>query len=434
MSPKIFSVIQREYLTRVKTKGFIIGTLLFPLIIVLVFGGIFIFGKIFQPSTKTYFVVDRTGVVFEEFTADVTDTLSNGDPRYLFVEHEADETDLDSKMDEFQTLVNEKTIAGYMVIPEDLIESRQIRYSARNVSDYEELGRFERSFSRIVANMRLEQKGYPAEEIRSEMSRGRVRLRTRQVTEAGEIEKSGLSSFVLTYLLTYIMFLMIMIYGQTLMRSVIEEKSQRITETIISSVKPAELMIGKLIGICLLGLTQMAVLGIFFMAVVQWGGPLFIKFGVSAPGFLDFFNQIQFTPTIFFFLLFFFLMGFAFFATLYAAVGAMVTTEDEGSQMQFPLIMLVMMGYFMMFTVARNPDTTMALIMSLIPPFTPILMFTRIAVSDPILPSGAILSIFTMIAAIALMMWLVAKIYRVGILMYGKKPNLKELIKWIKYK
>ena len=93
-----------------------------------------------------------------------------------------------------------------------------------------------------------------------------------------------------------------------------------------------------------------------------------------------------------------------------------------------------MLGYFMMFTVARNPDTTMALIMSLIPPFTPILMFTRIAVSDPILPSGAILSVFTMIAAIVIVIWIVAKIYRVGILMYGKKPNMKELIKWIRYK
>jgi len=127
-------------------------------------------------------------------------------------------------------------------------------------------------------------------------------------------------------------------------------------------------------------------------------------------------------------------MGFAFFACLYAAVGAMVNTEEEGTQYQMPIIFLVMIGYFMMFTIARNPDTSMALAISLIPPFTPIVMFTRIAVSDPIIPSGAFISIFTMVAAIGIMIWLVAKIYRVGILMYGKKPSLREVIKWLKYK
>jgi len=434
MRSKIAAVIKREYLTRVKTKGFIIGTMLFPLLIGVIFGSYFIFGKLFQPSTKTFYIIDQTGVIYKDFTGSLPDTLKNGALQYEFREKQVALELEESATSEFQELVNNKEIDGYMIIPADVLESREIRFSARNVSDYEERIRFERIFSGIVANLRLENKGYPVKEIRHEMSQSRVSLKTRQITEEGEIEKSGLSSFVLTYLLTYIMFLMIMIYGQSLMRSVIEEKSQRITETIISSIKPVELMIGKLIGVCAVGVTQLSILGLFFMALVQWGEPLFLKLGVTEPGFVDFFRQIHFTPTIFFFLLFYFLMGFAFFACLYAAVGAMVNTEEEGTQYQMPIIFLVMIGYFMMFTIARNPDTSMALAISLIPPFTPIVMFTRIAVSDPIIPSGAFISIFTMVAAIGIMIWLVAKIYRVGILMYGKKPSLREVIKWLKYK
>ncbi len=434
MSSKIAAVIKREFFTRAKTKGYIIGTLLFPTLIVLLFGGIFIFGKLFQPSTRTFVVVDQTGRIFDEFASSFPDTLRSGAPRYRFIGKETGTVSLDTLLALLQKQVVSKEIQGYLVFPEDLTESRKVRYSARSVSDYEEQERFGRTLSQIVANLRLEKQGYPADKIRQEMALGRVTLESRQITDKGEIEKSGISSFVLTYLLTYLMFLMIMIYGQTMMRSVIEEKSQRITETIVSSIKPVELMLGKLIGVCGLGLTQMVVTGFIILAVLQWGAPLFVKFGVSDPGFMGFFKAIHFTPTIFFFLIFYFLMGFVFYALIYAAVGAMVNTEDEGSQYQFPIIFLMIIGYFMMFTMARNPDTSMALIFSLIPPFTPILMFTRIAVSDPIIPSGAYVSIPLMIASLAVTVALVAKIYRVGILMYGKKPSFKEAIRWIRYR
>jgi len=330
-------------------------------------------------------------------------------------------------------LVRTKEIDGYFVVPEDIIESRQVRYSARSVSNFDEQQDFARGLSRIVANFRLERKGFSPEEIRREMSLGYVRLVSSQVTDEGEIEKSGTSSFILTYFLTYLLFLLIMVYGQTLMRSVIEEKTQRITETIISSVKPIELMFGKLSGVCLLGLTQLAILGLFVLAAATYGEPVFIKFGVKTPQILNIIRQIEFTPAVFSFMLIYFLLGYVLYACLYAAIGAIVNTEDEGTQYQFPVIILVMLGYFMMFTVAQNPDTPRALWVSLIPFFTPIVMFARIAVSDPIIPSGAYISIVIMIVFILGILWLVSKIYRVGILMYGKKPSLKEAIKWIRY-
>jgi ABC-2 type transport system permease protein len=130
----------------------------------------------------------------------------------------------------------------------------------------------------------------------------------------------------------------------------------------------------------------------------------------------------------------FFLLGFAFFASMFAAVGAMVNTEDEGQQFQLPLIFMVLIGYFAMFGVIQSPETPTALWVSLIPLFTPMVMFARIVVTDPVLPSGAIPSLFIMAASVAGIIWLTAKIYRVGILMYGKKPSIKEAIKWVRYK
>jgi ABC-2 type transport system permease protein len=193
-------------------------------------------------------------------------------------------------------------------------------------------------------------------------------------------------------------------------------------------------MLGKIAGICALGITQLAIFGGFVFFAVTYGEPLFKHFGVDTPEILDIIRQIHFTGPIFAFMIIFFLLGFVFYSTLFAAVGAMVNTEDEGQQFMLPLIFLLTIGYFIMFTVARNPETARAFWISLIPFFTPSVMFARIAVSDPLLPSGAILSIFTMVVSTMLLIMLTAKVYRVGILLYGKKPSLKETVKWIRYK
>jgi len=433
MSGKVISIIKREYFTRVRTKGFIIGTLLFPVIIVLIFGGIFIFAILFKPSTKSYYVVDQTGRIFTEFVKMLPDTLSNGEPKYVFTEKRVSDGNLDAALGEYQSLVMDKTIDGYLVIPGDVIESREVKYSARSVSNFEEQSEIGGVISRIVTNIRLEKMGLSPDEIRREMQLGRVRLVSRQVTSEGEIKKSGAASFGLTYILTYIMLLGIMIYGQMVMRSVIEEKSQRITETIVSSVRPIDLMIGKLVGVCSLGLTQLVIMGIFILAAVSYGESIFLKFGVNVPEILDAIRQIQFSASVFSFMLIFFFLGFIFYASMYAAVGAIVNTEDEGQHFQMPIVFLVMIGFFIMFSVAQNPETTMAYWASLIPFFTPIVMFARIAVSDPFMPDGAYLSVATMLISTVLLLMLIAKIYRVGILMYGKKPSIREIVKWIRY-
>lgn len=433
MSKKILAVIRREFWTRAKTKGFIIGTLIFPLMLVFIFGGIFILGSLFKPSTKTYGIIDQSGMVYEEFVRLQSDTLKNGEPKYRFELLPVGAEGLEAAMAAAQERVRSGGLEGYMTVPEDLVESKEVRYSARNVSDYEEQQSFSNSLTWIVTNHRLEAAGISPQLIRQEMAQGRVRLSSRQVTDEGEIEKSGGASFALTYILTYVLLLMMMIYGQMTMRSVIEEKSQRITETIVSSIRPLELMVGKMVGICALGLIQLLAFGGMMYLGLAFAGPLFAQFGVNVPELMVFIKQLNFSASMFGFLVLFFLLGYIFYSALFAAVGAMVNSEDEGQQFQMPLIVLIMVGYFMVMSVAKNPDTPRAFWVSLVPFWTPIVMFCRISVSDPILPSGAWLSVVTMTAFTAGLIWLVAKIYRVGILMYGKKPSLKEAIRWIRY-
>jgi len=432
MNRKVLAVIKREYITRAKTKGFIIGILLFPIIVAFLIGGVFLFAKVFQPSAKVYYVVDHTGRVYNELVKMLPDTLGNGKLKYRFIKKDIAGENSSVALEDFRNMVLQKSIDGYLIIPEDLIEKRQVRYSARNVSNFEEQEKISRALSRIVTNLRLENKGLSPDEVREELALGRISLVNRQITDEGEVEKSE-ANYVLALLLTYLMLLLIMIYGGTVSRSVIEEKNQRITETIISSLEPVELLLGKLAGICLLGITQLIVIGVVIIVSANYSEPMLIKFGVNSPEVFEAVRQIEFSPLVFTFMLIFFLLGYIFYAGLYAAVGAIVNTNDEAQHLSFPIIMLAMFGYFAMFSVAKNPDTTMAFWVSLFPFFTPPVMFSRIAVSYPVLPSGTYLSIAVMVFSIVVLIMIVAKIYRVGILMYGKKPSFKEVVKWLKY-
>lgn len=433
MNSKTAAVIGREYFTRVKTKGFIIGTLLLPVMLVLVFAGIFIFSIFFKPDTRNYVVIDESGQIYNEFISLLPDTLKSGEPRFRFSQYNLNNGNLESAGSELEKKVLNKQIDAFFIIPADILNSRVVSYMGRSVSDYEEQEDLQRALSRVVTNLRLEQKGFPAATIREEMSLGYVSLEGIQVTQKGNVRKDGGSNFLLAYVMSYILFLFIMIYGQTVTRSVIEEKSQRITETIIASIKPVELMLGKLIGICLVGLTQLVVIAGFIYAFSVYGGDLLAKAGVQLPELMKILSTLNFSPLVLVFFFLFFLMGYLIYAALFAAIGAMVNTEDEGSQFMGPVVIINILSFFVMFSVARNPDTAAAFWVSLFPLFTPVVMFSRIAVSSPVLPSGAILSLFTTASAIYLILRITAKIYRVGILMYGKKPSLKEAWKWLRY-
>ena len=433
MSKKIFAIIWREYVTRVRTKGFIIGTLITPVFMAIVFGGIFIFALLFTPETKKITVIDESGQIFNKMSSMLCDTLKGGIPEYEWVLYETNTVGADSAALHLQHMVMSKEIDAYLNIPKNIFLEKKVRYSARSVSDWEELAKIDRAISRIVTDHYLTLKGVSPDSIRAEFEKGKIELITHQVTDEGEVSKGSVSSFILTYILAYLLFLLVMIYGQIVSRSVIEEKSQRITETIVSSVKPVDLLVGKITGICLLGLTQLFIIGLFFLLASAYAAYGFMSFGINSPELMEIMNEMKFSVSVFGFLLLYFLLGFMFYATMYAGIGSVVNTEDEAQQAQTALIFIIIISFFLMFTAAKAPESTMAYWISIVPLFSPVVGFARVAVTDPMLPDGIIISVIVLILSVTGAIWLVSKIYRVGILMYGKKPNMREIIRWMKH-
>jgi ABC-2 type transport system permease protein len=221
-----------------------------------------------------------------------------------------------------------------------------------------------------------------------------------------------------------------LVYGQMVMRSVIEEKSSRVIEAVISSVKPFHLMAGKIFGIGGLGLVQYSLWALVVGLLSRYGVKMM---GLSSSKLANAsFAMPSLAPETLVFFIVFFVLGYLLFATMYAALGAMVNSDQEAQQLVFPLVMLVIIPFLCTFYIIGNPNSQLSVILSLIPFFAPITMFARIAAQTP--PAWQIaLCLVLLVATTVGMIWIVGRIYRVGVLMYGKRPNLPEVIKWIKY-
>jgi len=421
---KLLVVIKREYLTRVRTKGFILGTILMP-VFVLVFGiGPSLLMMLETGKSERLVVIDMTGVVFPEMEAIAQDSLQwSGRVKLSQAEPANGVAELKQ---ELSREVDQGELDAYLYLPADLFDSYQVEYYARNVSDFKRLARAKRLVSEAVRRIRLAQSGLDADLVRGLM-RG-VDMRTFRVGPEGKEQADSGGMFVLTFILGFLLYMTLVIYGSFVMRSVIEEKSSRVVEVVVSSLRPFDLMAGKILGVGAVGLTQFAVWILALVLVTVYGSSLATSMFGQA-------GQIP-IPSVplstYVYFIIFFLLGYFLFASLYAGVGAMVNSDQEAQSVQFPIVMLLVLPFLLMFFVINNPDSSAARILSLIPFFAPILMFTRIVVQMPSLFEvwgSIVLLVLSVVASI----WVIGKIYRVGILMYGKRPTLPEVVKWMRY-
>jgi ABC-2 type transport system permease protein len=416
---KTATVVRREYLERVKRKSFLIGTLLGP---VLIAGMILVPGLLMSASTRSQWrisVVDQGGEIFPQLKTALDDTLKSGQPAYILQEIPSTPEQLEANRIKLNAQVAQGLISGYLIIGSDILSVGEAEFCAKNVGDYSTIGEIRAALSRIVVEMRLNQEGLDPERINS-LTRG-VRMRTMKVGQGGERESGFDQVFVETMVFVMILYMTILLYGVTVMRGVIEEKSSRIVELLLSSVRSTQLMAGKILGVGCVGLTQYLIwiafgLGLSAFGAVYLGLGQIIR-AISASTFL--------------FFLLFYLLGYFLYATLYAGVGAICTSEQDAQQIQFPIILMLILPLMLAGSIIRNPEGSLATVLSLIPFFSPMLMFLRINLVTP--PLGQILaSIFLLLLSIFLMIWLVAKIFRVGLLMYGKKPTLREILRWMR--
>lgn len=443
-------VAKREYLQRVKSKGFWIATLVLP-IFVLALG---ILPSLFLARSKakqTLVVVDETGKVARELkstieTRQAAEARKAQEPEedakpkegaagpakkkedrklaQFVIQIEPPAANSEAQRADLEKRVLSEHIDAWIWIGSEVLNGKKVEYHARSVSNIFTQSVLEDDLSTVVNRVRLSSAGIDPAKV-EEMTRP-VDLETIRTTDKGGKAEKGWGGAAFGYLMFMMLYMVLAIWGQQVMLGVLEEKGSRVVEVLVSTVRPFELMLGKLVGIGAVGLTQFAI----------WNGTIFL---LTAPGLAASFVAMPegFTlPTvtlamvIHFAILF--LLGFFVFSSFYAAIGSAFNNQQEAQQVAGVGIIFLIAPLLFMYPVINAPDGRLAVITSMIPVFTPMVMTLRIALQMPPLWQILLAELITL-GFIFLMVWVCARIYRVGILMYGKKPTFGEILRWVRH-
>ncbi|WP_310993848.1 ABC transporter permease [Aequorivita marina] len=429
-------IIKREYLTKIRNKSFIVMTFLSPLIFVGIFALVAYLSSLNNDTVRNIVVLDDSGLFVDEFN-------STPHLQYNILENKSfSEAKKEAETDE---------IYGFLYIPKtDRLEdlSKKITFYSTDSPSLSLMSDINKLLERKVNTMKLKQEGIDSETIK----KLHIDIRANQETFGGQ-ETSKLGSglkLIFGGAAGYLLFMFIIIYGNMIMRSVIEEKTSRIIEVIISSVKPRILLLGKIFGTTLAGITQFLIWVVLILVLMTTVTSIFgidpaagspsaqvLEQGIDGgtqqmmQSIMLEINNLPVTNLIVMFILFF-IGGYLLYASLYASVGAAVDSETDTQQFMMPILMpLILAVYVGFFTVIDNPHGTVSQVFSYIPFTSPVVMLMRIPFGVPLWQQ--IVSVVILFATFIGMVWFAAKIYRVGILMYGKKPSYKEIFKWLKY-
>ena len=415
----IILIAKREFFTQVKKKSFVILTLLTPLLII-VFGGVVSLMFQANETQMQISVIDKSGLFKDRLKSDQN-------IRYVFSSEETEKSLI-------KTLETTEEMNGVMIIPKkeihELENSIEI-LTNKNLSN-EARKNIAGNISEIIKAEKINALGINTAQI-EDLNKG-VNLHVVNILEKEKKQdsflvgvKSGLSIFLM-----YCVFTFIMMYGIRVMRSVLEEKNNRVVEILISSVKPFELMMGKILGVTGVALVQFGVWVVMIFASVMTLGSSNVGMvsGVAEVQMvLSALSQINYGLILFVFVIYF-LLGYLFYSAMYAAIGSAVDNETETQQFTLFAILPMMLGFYGSITIMNNPDGPMSFWLSMIPFTSPIAMLARIPFDVPVWE--LVLSIVILLVSTLGMVFIASKIYRVGILMYGNKVTLKELWKWMK--
>ncbi|GAA4271000.1 ABC transporter permease [Aquimarina gracilis] len=430
-------IIKREFIARVRNKTFVVMTFLSPLIFVGMIALITWLATLNNDEVRQVAFFDETG----NFVSDFTDS-DNID----YIDYSS--LTLDKAKDSVVT----KKLYGLLYIPKKqsnraLAES--IQFYADEAPNISILNNIEDIIASKLTNQNFEEKGLDLNVI--ENSKAKVSI---QIENFSGEKTSKMANYIKMFFggaAGYFLMMFIIIYGNMVMRSVIEEKSNRIIEIIISSVKPIQLMMGKILGTSFAGITQF-VIWVVLGGVLMIVGSMFFNIdmdhnnmeeavrlveetqGGTMANVAELFIEVNKLPlgTLVISFLIYFIGGYFLYSSIYAAIGAAVDSETDSQQFMLPIILPLMLGIYVgFFSVIENPHGTISTVFSMIPLTSPIVMLMRIPFGVPWWE--VVISILLLVGSIIFMIWLAGKIYRVGILMYGKKPSYKELFKWLKY-
>lgn len=414
---KLIAIIRREYLARVRSKWFIVTTILAP---VLMAGAMGIpIALTLQGSDRQMLisVVDESGALLDELLD--TEPFAAGRLRYV----PPPQLDLEQALVSLQQQVLEQHLAGFLYVPADAFEGGDIEYWARDIGPTLVRATLEPATSTAVRRVQARKLGI--DPAAAEWLTREVQLAAYRVTEDGVAREAGQTTIV-AHILALFIYLVVLLYGATMLRAAVAEKASKTVEIILSSVRPWQLMLGKILGVGAVGLTQIAV----------WvsAAALLLVYAASAQAFagVEFMRNLPLgldTAALFLAL---FLTGYFLYGGMYASVGAIASSEQEASQLQLPVTLLVIVPVLVIPIVLETPSSSTAVVLSWIPFFTPVLFIARYvlgAVAYWELPLVFTLQLLTILCVA----WLGGRIYRVGLLMTGKRPTLPELLRWIRH-
>lgn len=438
---KICTIIKKEYKQIVKKKSFIISTILSPILM----AGFMFLPILLQKAgreVKNIEVSDFSELIQKQFIEEsnkskrVKDALKLNFTNIIKTDQKQNdlikvyEKNILNKKDsnfqlipEYKKKILDKIIDGLILIPENVKKTRQIYFCASNISDFETNKYISSKIQKILsANILKEKIGDPKIVEIVEKATQNIKPTLFIVKKEGTTKSRSEIPYIMSIFMLTLLFSIIMAYGQLIMRGIIEEKNNRIAEVLISSTKTQYLFYGKILGIGLAGLTQVALWIIL-------GGIFVNRFSFK----IDKSVLSFFTPELIIYFVVFFILGYFMFSVLFSIVGASVNTDQEAQQYATPISFLLIIPFIIGIMITQNPNTSIVVLTSFFPLFTPTLMFMRISVAIPSFFQIAC-SILSSSIFIIFLAWLGAKIFRTGILMYGKKPSLKEIIKWTMYR
>jgi ABC-2 type transport system permease protein len=432
---KITVIIRHEYLKRIKAKWFLLSTLLAPFGIALL---------ILVPVLAA--LLSGEGQEGKVVFVDATDSLAR---QVIAADTSAYELAGTRSLNELEAELKRESIQAYVIIPTTVLEKPEVLMYSRGGSGIAFEGKIRSDIEPVVVRARLLKQGADTTVI--DLVDAGVAVNSLKVTDKGIEADASEASAAVGYAAGFLIYMLIFLYGSMVMRGVVEEKANRIIEVLASSVKPFELMMGKVVGIGLVGLTQLVIWAVLGMGVVllagvvvgnmvpsdavnaaqQLGGPqamqtqgltqVLAQQGIALP-------SISVVTILMF--VFDFFAGYFLYASLFAAVGSAVDQEADAQSLTFPITMPVVLTMMFIGNVVAAPNGTFATVMSMIPLFSPILMTVRVAATD--VPAWQLaVCVLTSTGAFFGSVWLASRIYRIGILSYGKKPTLKEVARWI---
>jgi ABC-2 type transport system permease protein len=410
----IWLIAKREYLERIRTKAFLVATILIPL-----FMGAFVFGSGYLASRTRSSAHLAILSADPSFAADLKRELQTGKNSGMTVEVIASNSPSNSdqiRADLDRNLQSRSgDLTGYLVVtpaPRPNVRAT-FTYVPRSVGDITTEDTLSTAIQNVLTREGLTHQGMGSSDIAALMT-----------PVAIDTSKTGDSraAFGAAYLLFFLMYMVIMLYGMNTARSIIEEKTSRVFEVMLSTIKPDEMLAGKILGVGAVGITQVGV----WMAAAAALGSTSLATGLIGSG------HALISATQIFFFVAYFIFGFLVYSSIAAALGAMTNSEQELQQLNMFLVIPLAFCFLMIFVIVRAPNSTLAQIVSLIPFCSPLLMNFRISLTT-VPPWQIGLSFVLMSLTILAILWVASRIYRVGILMYGKKPNLPEILRWLKY-